>query len=255
MLSRAAGVLRRDRANKRLGSLSDERWRKPTAGIRPLAAIAAVLGAMLLGMSCTGGDDESSASLPGTSVAIEKNGSLKDDPPPLTLRDVRRQREDSPQETVMRLWFLAQWGNIPAVVAMYDPAVRRAVGVALLSGGYSVQRPVLLASRPRIAYTTPTDLGTTVGLNVYRRGAPPLRDSFLLRNAGTRWVVVYDTVLERAFSSYSQFSLTADPSARPSREAVQAGKAATARFRDAYLKARLGRKGSSQTRPGTQGSQ
>jgi hypothetical protein len=138
----------------------------------------------------------------------------------------------------MRLWFLAQWGNIPAVVGQYDPVVRRDVGVELLSSGYASQRPVLLASRPRIAYATPTELGMTVGLDVYRRGAPPLRDSFLLRKSGKRWFVVYDTVLERAFTSYVPFSLTADPSAKPTRRAIEAGQAAAGTFRSAYLKVR-----------------
>ena len=202
--------------------------------------MAALLGAMLVGVACNGDDDRSSASLPGTSVAVKADGSLEEDPPPLTLRDVQRQPAGSAQERVMRLWFLAQWGNIPAVVALYDPVVRREVGVELLSGGYAVQRPVLLASRPRIAYTTSTELGMTVGLDVYRRGAPPLRDSFLLRKSRDGWSVVYDTVLERAFTSYAQFSLNADPSAKPSRDAVRAGKASAARFRSAYLLVRDG---------------
>ena len=137
----------------------------------------------------------------------------------------------------MTLWFFGQWGSVPHIVALYDPSVRRAVGDRLISGAYATQREVMLASRPRIAYVRKTGLGTLVGLDVYRRGASPLRDSFLFRRQDGRWRILYDTLVERAFKTYEQFTDTVGPAEKPPRSAVRAAKTAADRFRTGYLRA------------------
>jgi hypothetical protein len=181
--------------------------------------------------------------LEGASLKARPDGSLAEDPPPLTLADVARSLRGSPEAAVLRLWFLGQWGSAPSVVELYEPTVRTAVGASTMAGGYAVQRAVLLTSRPRIAYVTRTGLGALVGVEALRRGAPPLRDSFLLRRHGSGWLVLYDTVLERAFAGAQQFSSNPNPSAEPERAAVREGHVAAARFRGAYLRARRGLRG------------
>ncbi|MDQ3648283.1 MAG: hypothetical protein M3433_06835 [Actinomycetota bacterium] len=214
--------------------------------------VALLVGALGL-VACSNDPATSKREITGASLQVGASGALTQDPPPLSLRDVEREREGSPQRAVLQLWFLTQWGSLPTVIERYDPTVRRRVGVSTLVDGLAVARPTQLAARPRVAYVLRTDLGTVVGVDTFVRGSPPIQDSFLLNKRGREWLVLYDSVLDRTFSSYRQFVLSANPGAKPSKEAVAAGKAAATQFRGRYLellkRPGAARRGSEGSRP------
>jgi hypothetical protein len=186
---------------------------------------------------CAIDHEEKASTLPGTSVEVKADGSLADDAPPITLQDIKNEPRRSVRRTMLSVWFYGQWGSVPNILPLYEPFVRRAVGDRLILGAYATQREQMLASRPRIAYVRRTSVGTLVGLSVYRRGAVPLRDSFLFRRRNGKWRILYDTILERTFNSYQQFTDSADPAQKPTRKAVLAGKAAADRLRRGHLRA------------------
>jgi hypothetical protein len=190
--------------------------------IRLKTRLPAVLISVLLLLSGCGLESGSdNGKLPGTSVRVRSNGSLDDDPPPLTLRDIAKYPDRSPQAVVLRLWFFAQWGSTGQLAANYATAARRRVGSSRISDGFAAQRNRLLQRRPQVLYTLRTDLGSVVALRAFQRGRPPRREWFVLRKHAGRWVVVFDTVLEEGL----RISGTAS------------SRAAASRFRDGYPRA------------------
>jgi len=181
-------------------------------------------------------DDGGASSGPQPLVA-RHDGSLRVNPRLLTLADVRKVPPGSPGRTLFELFFWAQWGSAPNIVAAYDPAVVRAVGVDDLTGAYALRRASLLASQPRITNTVSTSFGATVTVELLRRNEVPDRQSFTLRRIGGRWRVVYDTLLEDGIAAHVQgretpASATAVPDA-----AAKAGIFAARRYRTAALHA------------------
>ena len=146
-------------------------------------------------------DGGSAATAP---LAVRGDGSLRVDPPPLSLEAVRRAPEDSPARTLLELFFWAQWGSAPNIVAAYLPAVVRALGAEDLAGAYGAERASLLSSRPRIANTVRKRFGVVVTVELLRRNELPARHSFTLRRVGGRWRVAFDTLLEEGIAAYVQ---------------------------------------------------
>lgn len=165
---------------------------------------------------------------------VRANGTLTSDPTPLTLADLRKQRRGSPAWCVLQLLFWAQWGSYPNLPTAYDPRVLARVGTASFTGAYAAIRPQLAASRPDILDVQQSPRGALVTLRFLTATGPPTRDSFLLRLRRGRWVVVFDTLLERALSTWAQSridTLTRQPSAR----AIRAGSRLSERYRDASI--------------------
>lgn len=163
------------------------------------------------------------------------DGSLRVDPKPLTLEEVRRTPAGSPARSLFELFFWAQWGSAPNVVAAYPPEVARAVGADILSGAYAQQRVTLLSSLPRITSTVKTAFGVVVTVELLRRNAVPARQSFTLRRVEGRWLVVYDTLLEDGIAAYVQNREAPASGKQVPDAAIKAGMAAAARYRSVAL--------------------
>ncbi len=186
---------------------------------RRISILAGVMAVLVAGC---GGDTRQPDPPSGTAAARVA---------PLTPGDIDRQREGSAERTVLELWFWAQWGSVPSVVALYDPEVLEEVGYELVAGGYAFRRSALLDSRPRIAYTQRTDGGTVVGVDP---GAGKAQESFLLHRVNGDWKVVFDTVLERGLDEYIR-SVGRMVDGRPSPGTVADARRAASSYRVAFF--------------------
>jgi hypothetical protein len=138
----------------------------------------------------------------------------------------------SAARAVMRLWFWAQWGSLPNVVAAYDPEVVERVGSEDIASTYTLNRSTYISSRPRIVDVSTGRRGTVVHVEALRRNAPPQRSSFTLRRRDGYWYVVFDTVLEQGLAAWVQFRSMPDPDAKDiPAAAVRAGINAARRYR------------------------
>lgn len=174
-------------------------------------------------------DDEAS----GQSLEVRQDGSLKVDPAPLSLRDVRKEQEGSAPRKVVELWFWAQWGSAPNIVASYAPRIVSALSPEDLSGAYASKRASMLATRPRIVNSVTTSAGTTLTVDALRRNASPERLTFTLQRSDGRWQIVYDSVLEEGIAAYTQN--LRDSTGKPTEAAVRAGIEAARAYRRAAL--------------------
>lgn len=164
------------------------------------------------------------------------DGTLPLDPRPLTLEEVARTPAGSPERTLLELFFWAQWGSAPNVVAAYAPQIVRAVGADNLSGAYGQQRAALLASLPRITNTVATRFGVIVTVELLRRNTAAARQSFTLRRVGGRWRVVFDTLLEDGIAAYVQNRVAPGSAQTVPPAAARAGVAAAADYRRVALR-------------------
>jgi len=166
-------------------------------------------------------------------VQQKANGSLDSNPAPLTVEAVERQPERSAQRAVMQLIFWAQWGNLPAIVDVYDSRIVDRLSVSKIAGTYDYLRPELLTSQPRIITTRRGGGGDLVSVEFTRVRYPPARESFLMRRRDGAWRVVYDTLLERGIEGSTIVQLEPGDST-PSPYARRRGALAAKRYRDAY---------------------
>ena len=172
-----------------------------------------------------------------TSETVRPDGSLTSQPDPLSLADVAQERKGTPAEAVMKLWFWAQWGSSPNIIASYHPAVVRRLGSADIAGAYAMKRASMLQTRPRFVDVSKAASGDVVvtleGLQV---NTPPQPYSFTLRRVAGQWMVIFDTLLEDGLAAYVQFRLVPDPDAKRPPAAAQRGGLETARaYRVAFL--------------------
>lgn len=172
-----------------------------------------------------------------TTVAQKADGTLASAPAPLTIKDVENQPSGSPEQTVSRLIFWAQWGNLPAVVDLYERTVVATLGVSTLAGTYDYLRPDLLTSQVRVVSTRSSAGGVFVSLKISSTSNPPRHEGFLLVRRNDVWRVVYDTLLERALVGYT-ISQQAPGDETPSIAVQRSATRAAATYRQAYASRR-----------------
>jgi hypothetical protein len=204
--------------------------------------LSAVLGgtfALVLALSSCGGDTE----LKSVDAFLKENesfpqvrpdGRLTADPPPLTKADVDRQPTNSPRQAVIRLWYLAQAGH-PNVTSMYEPAVQQSVGLPELIGAFSLARSTFAVAWPRVVKVVPGAAGTTVDVLAFTKGAPPARETFVLRRRRSDWRIAYDSLLATWLEAYVQSVHDAGAPA-PSKAGRAAGLQASKRYRDGFAR-------------------
>jgi hypothetical protein len=192
---------------------------------RVLAAVATALFLLSLLLGCR--------EAPEQKPLGSRAGDRQSAPLPLVARkDIADQPEGSPRATVMELWFWAQTGSSGDVVEMYAPAVRRLLGVGLISSAYAYRRPIFLVTNPKVVAVTEGSAGTVVLIDVQSRGSAPSRESFVLRRRDAEWEVVYDTILDKALIAYIQRSEGGAPTGKPiPRRAAITAEAAARRYR------------------------
>lgn len=166
---------------------------------------------------------------------VRADGRLTADPKPLTLKDVDAQPSGSPQRAVLTLWFWAQWGSAPNIIAAYDPKVVERTGQLNVLGAYAAIRQSVLQTRPRIVSVQQGNGVTTVLLEVLSRTSTPARHSFALERVDGKWLIENDTLLEGALPGYVQSITQRTPvGAKPDAAAVRAGLNAAATYRGAF---------------------
>jgi hypothetical protein len=169
---------------------------------------------------------------------VRADGSLTADPEPLTIDDLNATRGPEPARAAMRLWFWAQWGSLPNVVAAHDPEVIDALGAEDIASAYRMMRTAYVSARPRILSVSRGRSGTVVTLEALRRNTAPTRYAFTMRERDGRWYITFDELLEEGIAAWVQFRATPDPSAdKPPAAAVRAGIDAARRYRLAAVEA------------------
>jgi len=195
--------------------------------------LAGAVVAVVLLAGCGGSGSDQMVRSGTVTVQQKADGTLRSTPAPVTVADVEKLPAGSPQQTVARLVFWAQWGNLPAVADLYDRRVIGIVGRSRIVGTYDYVRADLLTSQLRIRGTRPSGSGVFVSAELASTSGPPRREGFLLVRRGGAWRVVYDTLLERAIEGYTITQLApGDPT--PSVAAQGGATRAAQRYRDAY---------------------
>lgn len=156
---------------------------------------------------------------------------------------VRRQLSDrrSPASTVARFWASIQEGALPLSLALYEPKVVAAVGLASFAGMLNEQRGTSAEARLNVLRVEDVADSRLVSAEAVPKVGPKTRHSFFLRRVPrrrpARWRIVYDTLSAGAIQAYvqNQTQRAIDPSAPPARKAVVAGDQAAATYRAASL--------------------
>ena len=192
-----------------------------------VAALTLILG------GCGGSGSDQMVRSGSTPVEQKADGTLSNNPPPLTLEDVERQPAGSPERTIMQVIFWAQWGNLPAVIEGYDDRIIATLGVTPITAAFDHLRPELLTSRPRVVATRASSGGRFVSLELASTRGAPVREGFLMFRRDGVWRIVYDTLLERATEAATIAQLApGDPT--PGTAARRSGARAAQLYRSAY---------------------
>jgi hypothetical protein len=143
----------------------------------------------------------------------------------------------SPGGVVIRLWRFLKFGAVPPAVLLYDPKVRRDVGLGALAGVLAAQESTVGPLNVAIRDVQRTPVGTLVLANGQNSSGPAQAYSFLLQKKGGRWYVVYDTLVGKSIEALvaHQTDGSSTPDAQLSARARRAGSAAARNFRSAWV--------------------
>ena len=181
------------------GRLLDRARGRSGAGVPRLLAAAGLILATGLLASCGGDDRSARITRTGSSETSSlRGGRLERAPVPLTVADLEGARNGSPEETVIRLWFYAQWGHAAAIPSLYAESVRRVRADADIARAYLGNRSYLAQTRPHITEIDEHGNGNgrrVVRMEILSATDAPRRESFVLvrRNDGYR--IAEDTFL------------------------------------------------------------
>ena len=161
-------------------------------------AVSCVVLAALAGAGCGPFDDEDSG---GADTARL-----------VTVEDLDRYPDDSPEAAFLKHYFYIQWGSARNVVAALDPRVPRAVGVPELIDAYAFLRPGLAASRLRFTGKMNTREGALITFEVLPRSGAAQSDSALLRKTrDDNYVILYDGLLDRGIPGSIRAAAAGEP--------------------------------------------
>lgn len=107
-----------------------------------------------------------------------------------------------PFSALLEVWSLAQWGDVPKLLRLQDPNVRRSVGDDVIAGVYSHQRSRMASRRPRILGTEVRGQTATVRYRLQGEPGPILPQLAILRRQAGVWRLRYDTFVEDALPFY-----------------------------------------------------
>lgn len=150
----------------------------------------------------------------------------------------------SPRAAVLRLWDLVATGAVVNAVLLYDKPVRDAAGIPNIAGSLASLQQEVTAYQPVVLKVESTPVGSLVTLKWVSRArvGPSQTYSYLLRQRGGRWLIVYDGRLALVLPSYvtATTQLAIDPTAGPSQpspKATAAGQLIAEKYRAAALRA------------------
>jgi hypothetical protein len=143
----------------------------------------------------------------------------------------------SPGGVVIRLWRFLKVGAVPPAVLLYDPKVRRDVGLGTLAGVLAAQESTAGPLNVAIQDVQRTPAGTLVFAKAQSSSGPGQAYSFLMQQRGGRWYVVYDTLVGKSIETLvaRQTDGSSTPDAKLSLRARRAGSAAARSFRSAWV--------------------
>lgn len=171
---------------------------------RVRVAVLCLIAAAPAGLAACG-DGGSNVTRTGSTPLVQRSdGSLMRVPDPLTVADLHRVPADSPQATLLRLWFYAQWGSAPILSRFHDDRVTRALSAAVVAGVYEQQRDEMVDSRPRIRSVARRPEGVLLRVDLLTASAPPRPEFLLLRRGSGGWRIIYDSYLNDALVAYVQ---------------------------------------------------
>src|SRR4051794_38007010 len=139
----------------------------------------------------------------------------------LTVADLKKYPDRSPEAALLEHIFFIQWGSAQNLVAGLDPNVTASVGVPEIVDGYSFLRPSMSASRLRITGKKKTSAGTLLTFEILPRSGAAQPDSVLLRKVGKNWIIVYDGLLDRGIPGSIFAAASAAPSTKRSKIRTQ----------------------------------
>jgi len=152
-------------------------------------------------------------------------------------------REGSPGGSVIQLWEYLRAGAVPSAATLYDEDVRNATGTNEFAGGLAALQPDLVSRALEIVKDERVAGLRLLTVRGVAKGEPALEYSYTLRPRAGGWLIVFDTLLSRAISSYAtaRIQQTAD---KKSGNAAAAGAGAAERFRSAgvELATRIGKR-------------
>ncbi len=200
-----------------------------------LCGTATAMALAVTGCGSAGTKSEADVANVPRSETARAEGRLSSTPRALRLADLRREPEGSPQSTVLRLLYFAQWGSAPNVASAYHPTVRKELGVSNIVGTYSQQRTALATSRPRIVENIRTSTGAFVSIELLRADAAPAPHSFALQRRFGHWRIVYDTLLEGSLANYVASARSRNAAGKPpDRLAARQGREAAETYRGLF---------------------
>ena len=142
----------------------------------------------------------------------------------------RAAKPGTPEHTLLVFWKSAHQRLYVPAAQVYDERVRNGLGVRVITGGLDMQRDTFRYSSPRVAAREGT--GGSRSLTVQLEGGGAEREvTYLMRRRGTRWQIVYDTVLDDGLFEYGRLRVRVGVGGKTQKDADAAGRALVERYR------------------------
>src|SRR5919199_4522551 len=163
----------------------DDRAARMLQGLRRSTAVALVLVTASGMVACGESGVEKSSSAPDATSKTPTQSSSDGAGDPLA-------EPKSARAAVLRLWELIRTGAVLNAVLLYDKPVRDAAGLSNVVGALASLQPEVTGP-PQILRVESTPAGWLVTLKLGNRTGPEQEYSYLLRQSGGRWQIVYDS--------------------------------------------------------------
>jgi hypothetical protein len=139
---------------------------------------------------------------------------------------------------VVELWRYMKIGAVPLAIDLYDPRVRRGVGLQDMASTLADQEVQLEGFRPVVTSAERTRLGPLLTLKAVGADGRVLTYAYLFTRSDGKWRVRYDTFTQSALRNYvtTRHQNATKPGGKPSGPALEAGAQAAERYRLSALR-------------------
>lgn len=192
---------------------------------RSMSLVVASSCALAFGVGCGAGDS-----------GVEPVAKAK---PAQPSREARQAVADpkSAASAVLRFWESIQRGALPVSLTLYTSQVVNEIGLANFAGMVAAQRPLIKDSRLSVTAIENVARDRLVSAEALPTVGAKTEHSFFLRNQGSGWRVLYDTLTAAGIQQYAQDQVQRgiDPSAPATVRAIRAGDIALNTYRQSSL--------------------
>lgn len=205
-----------------------------TSATRFKSTIAAAVAVVVLAVTACGGDSKAPEAPVQQAPGVPSGGPLA--------------RPGSSGEAVLDVWRLLKAGAIPPLLLSYEPRVLRTVGPSTMAGALQSASAEVSSLAPRITSVDETPSGTVVTVRAVGPSAAGSTYGYVMVKRRRRWLVVYDTLVERLLRAFvvEQTMANLNPKGKttntPTNGAKAAGSAAVRDFAVSVLPKRRGTK-------------